>query len=55
MKGGHAEITIQISDLSQKLNSALEELAATQTQFYIAVTVTDILSNHILRLIALNF
>lgn len=43
-------MTVKISDLSQKLNSALEELAATQAQFYIAVTVTDILSNHILRL-----
>ncbi|KTG43556.1 hypothetical protein cypCar_00007550 [Cyprinus carpio] len=47
VKGGHAKITVKISDLSQKLNSSLEELAATQAQFYIAVTVTDILSGEV--------
>uniref|UniRef100_A0A673NBC1 Complement C4-like n=1 Tax=Sinocyclocheilus rhinocerous TaxID=307959 RepID=A0A673NBC1_9TELE len=47
VKGGHAEITVKMSDLSQKLNSTLEELEATQAQFYIAVTVTDILSGEV--------
>nr|BAB03285.1 complement C4-2 [Cyprinus carpio] len=47
VKRGHAKITVKISDLSQKLNSSLEELAATQAQFYIAVTVTDILSGEV--------
>ncbi|XP_058603327.1 complement C4-B isoform X1 [Onychostoma macrolepis] len=47
VKEGHAEITVNISDLSQKLNSTLEELVATRAQFYIAVTVTDILSGEV--------
>uniref|UniRef100_A0A672KKA6 Complement C4-like n=1 Tax=Sinocyclocheilus grahami TaxID=75366 RepID=A0A672KKA6_SINGR len=47
VKEGHAEISVKMSDLSQKLNSTLEELEATQAQFYIAVTVTDILSGEV--------
>ncbi|XP_050986493.1 complement C4-B [Labeo rohita] len=47
VKKGHAEITVEISDLKQKLSSTLEELAATRAQFYIAVSVTDILSGEV--------
>ncbi|XP_048008850.1 complement C4-B-like isoform X9 [Megalobrama amblycephala] len=47
VKGGQAEITVQISEIKQKLHSTLEKLAATQTRFYIAVTVTDILSGEV--------
>jgi len=45
VKRGRAGITVKISDINQKLNSTLDDLAATKTHFYIAVTVTDILSN----------
>ncbi|KAK9960652.1 hypothetical protein ABG768_008497 [Culter alburnus] len=47
VKRGHAEITVKISDIIQKLNSTLEDLAVTRAQFYIAVTVTDILSGEV--------
>ncbi|XP_077065348.1 complement C4-like [Siphateles boraxobius] len=44
VKGGRAEITVQISEIKLLLDSTLENLAVIQAQFYIAVTVTDILS-----------
>ncbi|XP_039530527.1 complement C4-B [Pimephales promelas] len=47
VKRGRAGITVKISDINQKLNSTLDDLAATKTQFYIAVTVTDILSGEV--------
>ncbi|XP_073703933.1 complement C4-B [Garra rufa] len=47
VKKGLAEVTVQISDLKEKLNSALGELAAPRAQFYIAVIVTDILSGEV--------
>ncbi|XP_067305139.1 complement C4-B [Pseudorasbora parva] len=47
VKRGIAEITVNISDINQKLNSTLNDLAVTQAQFYIAVTVTDILSGEV--------
>ncbi|KAK7157442.1 hypothetical protein R3I93_008812 [Phoxinus phoxinus] len=47
VKRGHAEITVKISDINQKLNSTLDDLAAARAQFYIAVTVTDILSGEV--------
>lgn len=47
VKEGLAKITVNISDITQKLDTALEELATTQTQFYISATVTDILSGEV--------
>lgn len=47
MKGGRAEIKVKISEIKQLLDSTLENLAVIQAQFYIAVTVTDILSNQL--------
>ncbi|KAK2903268.1 hypothetical protein Q8A67_007981 [Cirrhinus molitorella] len=47
VKQGNADVTVKISDLREKLSSALDELAATRAQFYIAVTVTDILSGEV--------
>lgn len=45
---GKAEVTVKIADLQSKLkNLTLEDLAETQSKFYIAVTVTDILSKAI--------
>ncbi|XP_052000318.1 complement C4-like [Xyrauchen texanus] len=45
---GHAEVTVKVSDLNQKLKDlTLNTLAATKAHFYIAVTVTDILSGEV--------
>ncbi|KAI7806480.1 putative complement C4 [Triplophysa rosa] len=48
VKKGKAEVAVKSSDLKSKLkNLTLEDLAETQSQFYIAVTVTDILSGEV--------
>ncbi|XP_065117363.1 complement C4-A-like [Paramisgurnus dabryanus] len=45
---GQAEVELNISDLKSKLKQLrLEDLAETRAQFYIAVTVTDILSGEV--------
>ncbi|XP_052002681.1 complement C4-like [Xyrauchen texanus] len=48
VKTGYAEVTMKVSDLNEKLkNLTLESLAAAQAHFYMAVTVTDILSGEV--------